>query len=420
MRNVVAANLATALCSLMLMGTALADPVSTEPATPPAASTPTAAAPAPETCPGNPDALGTSRTLVVDPAEHPRLGSIQYREVLPLHDHEVVLTFDDGPLPPRTTRILEMLDHECVKATFFLVGKMAHSYPDTVRRIRDAGHTIATHSNSHPFTFHRMTADKAQAEVNQGIANVTGALGDGSGPSPFFRIPGLLRADAVERWAASQHIQIWSADFVADDWTRISPAQVYQRAIQRIEAGHRGILLLHDIQPRTVEALPFILRDLKKRGYKIVHVVAASPNQPKTETEPNLWALHPHQASRPNIKNTELPAPSPTSFGMDLRSNSFSFVHKTSLARYPAWHSPAILQPFNKARRLPDLPHPFQLPTEAPIVVSEAHQSGDNIQHLLESLGDSGDHKVPSTEQEEHRLHTGPAANGAIPSGAFP
>src|SRR5262249_60984755 len=84
-------------------------------------------------CTGNPDALGTSRPIVVDPLEHPRLGGMQYRESLPLEDHEVVLTFDDGPLPPRTNHVLDTLASECVKATFFLVGKMATTYPDVVR-----------------------------------------------------------------------------------------------------------------------------------------------------------------------------------------------------------------------------------------------------------------------------------------------
>src|SRR5579872_2703207 len=97
-------------------------------------------------CPGNPDALGTSRTIVVDPSEHPRIGTMQYHETLPLEDHEVVLTFDDGPLPPRSTRVLEILASECVKATYFMVGRMAHSFPDMVRRIHAAGHTIGTHS----------------------------------------------------------------------------------------------------------------------------------------------------------------------------------------------------------------------------------------------------------------------------------
>jgi len=101
----------------------------------------TAAAAQAAECPGNPNALGTSRTIVVDPVEHPKLGTMQYRETLPLEDHEVVLTFDDGPLPPRSTRVLEILASECVKATYFMVGRMARAYPDMVRRIHEAGHT---------------------------------------------------------------------------------------------------------------------------------------------------------------------------------------------------------------------------------------------------------------------------------------
>src|SRR4051812_17027089 len=66
-------------------------------------------------CPGNPAALGVSRTIVVDPTEHALLGGLQYRESLPLNDREVVLTFDDGPLPPYTTRVLDILASECVK-----------------------------------------------------------------------------------------------------------------------------------------------------------------------------------------------------------------------------------------------------------------------------------------------------------------
>ena len=93
-------------------------------------------------CPGNPGALGISRTVVVDPVEHPRLGVMQYGESLPLEDHEVVLTFDDGPLPPRTNHILDILASECVKATFFMVGRMAMTYPDVARRVEAAGHTV--------------------------------------------------------------------------------------------------------------------------------------------------------------------------------------------------------------------------------------------------------------------------------------
>ena len=282
----------------------------------------TAAAAQAAECPGNPNALGTSRTIVVDPVEHPKLGTMQYRETLPLEDHEVVLTFDDGPLPPRSTRVLEILASECVKATYFMVGRMARAYPDMVRRTHEAGHTIGTHSESHPLSFHRMSMDHAQQEINQGIASVTSALGDGTKPAPFFRIPGLLRADGVERYLASEHLMVWSADLDADDWTRISSAQVYARALARIEANHGGIVLLHDIQPRTVEALPYLLKELKRRGYRIVHIVPASADMPRTATDPRLWTRHARQ-TWPQVpiyieadSESELPAPSPASFGI--------------------------------------------------------------------------------------------------------
>src|SRR5436305_7514085 len=101
-------------------------------------------------CPGNPGALGTSRTLVVDPRQHPRIGTMQYAETLPLGDHEVVLTFDDGPLPRNSNQVLDILASQCVKATFFIIGRMAQSAPEGVRKLRDAGHSIGTHTQNHP------------------------------------------------------------------------------------------------------------------------------------------------------------------------------------------------------------------------------------------------------------------------------
>src|SRR5438445_2230623 len=141
-------------------------------------------------CP--PGALGVSRTIVVDPMEHVRVGSMQYTESLPLKDREVVLTFDDGPLPPYTTRILDTLASECVKATFFMVGRMVRGYPSLVRRVYNEGHTIANHSQNHPFTFNKMTVDQAAHEIEDGHASLLAALGDPKAISPFFRIPGLL------------------------------------------------------------------------------------------------------------------------------------------------------------------------------------------------------------------------------------
>ncbi len=261
------------------------------------ATTGIAAAHATTACPGNPNALGTSRTLVVDPTEHPRIGTMQYRETLPLKDHEVVLTFDDGPLPPHSNQVLQILASECVKATFFIIGRMAHQFPEGVRRVRAGGHTIGTHSEDHPLHFNKMSPERIRQQIDDGIKHTAEALGDPSAVAPFFRVPGLRRGEVMEDYLVSKGIQHWSADFPADDWLHISSDQVYSRAISRIEAKGRGILLLHDIQARTVAALPRILQTLKARGYRIVHVVPATPDRPKTPTEPREWYLHPPAAS---------------------------------------------------------------------------------------------------------------------------
>jgi peptidoglycan-N-acetylglucosamine deacetylase len=276
-------------------------------------------------CP--PGALGVSRTIVVDPMEHARVGSMQYSESLPLDNHEVVLTFDDGPLPPYTTRILDTLASECVKATFFMVGRMVRGYPALVRRAYNEGHTIANHSQTHPFTFHKMTVDQASHEIEDGFASLQAALGDPKAVAPFFRIPGLLRQNSVEQYLAAHGDMTWSVDFLADDWTHINNKEVARRAINRIEARGKGILLLHDIQPATALALPEILHELKARGFKIVHVVPATPDRPKTVAEPELWvARHnmPEQKVWPRLPvvgleepEPVLVAPAPANFGIE-------------------------------------------------------------------------------------------------------
>lgn len=250
-----------------------------------------------ESCPGNPDALGTSRILTVEPATLPRIGTMQYRATLPLNDHEVVLTFDDGPLPPYSNRILATLASECVKATYFMVGQMARAYPDTVRKIYNAGHTIGTHSQHHPFSLGELGLARITSEVDGGIASVQSAVGDARAVAPFFRIPGLARSNEAESYLASQHLSVWSADEVADDWHRgITPSQIVRRAMNRIEAHeHRGVLLLHDIHPATAVALPMLLKELKAKGYKIVHAVPAGerpetvPERPATMIAESRW-----------------------------------------------------------------------------------------------------------------------------------
>jgi len=258
-------------------------------------------------CPGHPDAIGTERTIVVDPREHPRIGTMQYPETLPLRDHEVVLTFDDGPLPRNSDQVLRTLADNCVKATFFIIGEQARANPEGVRKLAAAGHTIGSHSQTHPLTFHKMPIEQAEKQINDGIASTTAALSDPTALAPFFRIPGLLRADGVEEYLAGRGIQIWSADFLADDWHRISSARVYDLAMKRLEARGKGILLLHDIQARTAAALPKILKEMKARGYKIAHVVPATLQQPATPTDPQDWKFNPPSETVPIARWPKVP-----------------------------------------------------------------------------------------------------------------
>jgi peptidoglycan-N-acetylglucosamine deacetylase len=245
-----------------------------------------------ESCPGNPDALGTSRDIVVSPNEYKELGTLDYKQTLPLADHEVVLTFDDGPLPPWSDKALDILNAECVKATFFIIGEMAQNYPQVVRREYESGDTIGTHSMTHPQPFQRQSGDKLDYQIDAGIAAVSAALGDPDEVAPFFRIPGFGRSDAIEDALAKRGLVVFCVDVVADDWVHhITAAQIVQRAISRLEKRGSGILLLHDIHPWTIAALPELLKQLKQKGFHVVHMVPPPPTGPLIAGGPRAWAL---------------------------------------------------------------------------------------------------------------------------------
>jgi peptidoglycan/xylan/chitin deacetylase (PgdA/CDA1 family) len=251
-------------------------------------------------CPGHPDALGTSRVLALDHVQNPRIGRMQYADSLPLNDKEVVLTFDDGPLPPYSTQILDILAAQCVKATYFLVGEMARAFPAMVRRIYEEGHTIGTHSEDHPTRFGQLPVERMRQEIDWGISDVSAALGDPKYLAPFFRIPGLARSDVVEGELAARGLIVFSSDTVADDWHhRIGAKRIIAAAIQRLEARGKGMLLLHDIHPATVAALPGLLKELKDKGFHIVQVVPAATyviamaNKPKARMTASAFAAAP-------------------------------------------------------------------------------------------------------------------------------
>jgi peptidoglycan/xylan/chitin deacetylase (PgdA/CDA1 family) len=277
-------------------------------------------------CPGNPNALGTSRVLVVEPSELPRVGLMQYRQTLPLADKEVVLTFDDGPLPRYSNQILDILASQCVKATYFLVGSMARAYPAVVRRIYEEGHTIGTHSEDHPSRFQKLPVEKMRQEIDEGIADVGAALGDPKELAPFFRIPGLARSDVVEEELAARSLIVFSSDTVADDWHhRIKPGEIVSRALSRLQARGKGILLLHDIHPATVAALPELLNKLKEAGFHVVQVAPAAADRIETAGAPTLRMGDRTRPRWPTFIATKpddrvvLPAPDAMSFATDYR-----------------------------------------------------------------------------------------------------
>src|SRR3954454_13611325 len=137
------------------------------------------------------DALGTSRVLAVDAASYPRVGRKSFPQTLPLEDREVVLTFDDGPWPGTTPKVLAALAHECVHATFFLIGKPASEHPALVRRLAAEGHTIGHHTWTHR-NLKYLKPDAAEGEIDKGIAAVETALRGTAtmiSGTPFFRFP---------------------------------------------------------------------------------------------------------------------------------------------------------------------------------------------------------------------------------------
>jgi peptidoglycan/xylan/chitin deacetylase (PgdA/CDA1 family) len=240
-----------------------------------AAFAPVAAAAAP--C-QNPDALGTERVLTVDAGSMPRIGRKQFPTTLPLHHKELVLTFDDGPWPTTTPKVLAALKHECVLATFFLVGRNVAAHPEIARRELADGHSLGHHSYSHPL-LNRMAPAKAEAEIDRGIGEDELALYGkrrSEPTTPFFRFPGFASSVALLDRLQARHIVVFGADVWASDWLPMTPAQELQLILARIDRRGSGIVLLHDTKAQTAAMLPAFLGELKRRGYSIVHVVAAA------------------------------------------------------------------------------------------------------------------------------------------------
>lgn len=236
-------------------------------------------------CP-RPDALGTARVMTVEASMTPRVGLKHFPQTLPLAEKEIVLTFDDGPFPPTTTGVLNALKRECVRATFFLIGRNAQAHPSVVKRIAADGHTLAHHTWSHRIL--SATGDAAaRSEIDRGIAAVELALhgkATSAPATPFFRFPGFASNKALLDHLEGRGIVVFGADLWASDWNAMTPEQELQQVTSRLAQARRGIVLLHDTRGQTAAMLPALLRWLKQHGYRIVHVV---PREAATAGLPN-------------------------------------------------------------------------------------------------------------------------------------
>lgn len=287
---------------------------------------------------GSPGALGVSRVQEIETASGPRLGHQQYKDIDFLGDHEVVLTFDDGPLRPYTTPVLKALEAHCTKATFFVVGRMAVSDPALVRDIEKRGHTVGTHTWSH-VDVRKTGPSRGKGEMELGISAVGKALGHP--PAPFFRFPYLSAPQGMADYARQRHLGVFSIEVDANDYRTKDPVQVHAAVLSQLEDTRKGIILFHDIQTSTAHALKGLLDELKARGFKVVHMV---PKGVAT-TLPEYDELALQQMNRKSTASADDPLASrsvvwPVSAGRDMTPTGKSTAAKTSAGRTAAAIAP--------------------------------------------------------------------------------
>ena len=170
-----------------------------------------------------------------------------------------------------TPHVLKALADECVKATFFPIGKHATYYPEILRQVAKAGHTIGSHTWSHA-NLERKTKEEAIDEIEKGIAAVTWALEDQGQAAPFFRFPALRHPPEMVTYLGERNIGIFSTDMDSFDFKMRKPEQVVKSVMAKLHKHGKGIVLMHDFQHATSQAVPEILAQLKANGFKIVHM----------------------------------------------------------------------------------------------------------------------------------------------------
>jgi peptidoglycan/xylan/chitin deacetylase (PgdA/CDA1 family) len=227
----------------------------------------------------NPDALGVSRVVEIDTTGGPAFGTEHFKQYDFLRDKEVVLTFDDGPWPENTPAVLKALQDNCAKATFFEIGEHATWRPDLTKELVAAGMTVGTHTWSHKDLAKNPYAkdiEQAKQEIEMGVSAVHMAAAGGP-VAPFFRFPDLQQPAELMTYLGTRNIATFSTDIDTFDFKLHKPDDVIKSALTKLAKNGKGIILMHDFQHGTAEAMPELLRQLKANGYKLVHMVPKAP-----------------------------------------------------------------------------------------------------------------------------------------------
>ncbi|MFY9972150.1 MAG: polysaccharide deacetylase family protein, partial [Roseiarcus sp.] len=267
------------------------------------------------------------------------VGLKTYPKTIPLADHEVILTFDDGPDATNTPKILDALAAECVRASFFEIGRNAQGLPQLARREVLDGHTVAHHTWSHPQPTLRYLPGgdaAARADILKGMIAVEKAAYGQTFPegepkdlkdlklhTPWFRFPGFADTQDLRDWFAANNVGIFGVDLWASDWIKMTPEEELKLVMGRLEKnGHKGMLLMHDNHPWTAAMVPMLLKELKAKGYRVVHMVpgpGTGPTVPaptgwSSETERVIGALRPRfDRSAAKVVSGPIPVePAPT------------------------------------------------------------------------------------------------------------
>jgi len=213
------------------------------------------------------DKLGTARTLTLK-REAELYGASQHAP-LPLKKGEVVLTFDDGPVPETTPLVLKALADQCARATFFMVGANLEKSPELARRVVAEGHSAGVHSQTHP----HLSAMSVPEQLND-FRHVQAAYRTVFGKAtPAYRFPFLEETPAMLGALKEAGITVVSIDLGINDWLPEDTTDILvQRLVKSLDATGGGIILMHDVNVPTAQALPALLKLLKQRGYSVVHL----------------------------------------------------------------------------------------------------------------------------------------------------